>query len=170
MRVLIAEDNVDDRKILKLSLEHNGCEVLEAVDGQEALELARERQPDLIVSDALMPRLDGFQLLRALRQDTALARVPFIFYSATYTGREEADLARSLGALAYIIKPKDPLEFWQELSAILAGCGLKAQPAVEQPLPEDHEYLVRYSNIVANKLEQAPDWKEDCAVEIFQPM
>jgi CheY-like chemotaxis protein len=61
MKILIAEDNVDDRKMLKFNLEHHGCEVIEASDGAEGLHLADTKKPDVIVSDALMPVMDGFQ-------------------------------------------------------------------------------------------------------------
>ncbi|MBI5847991.1 MAG: response regulator [Nitrospirae bacterium] len=155
MKTLIADDNADDRKILRCLLEHHGCQVTEAADGQEALELVALHLPDLIISDALMPRMDGFQFLRAVRTDKALQSVPFVFYSATYTGEEEAALAISLGADAFIIKPKDLVEFWDELNNIVKGCRLRDMTELRAvPIKEDHDYLLKYSNIVANKLEE----------------
>jgi CheY-like chemotaxis protein len=86
VNILIVEDNADDRRLLCCSLEHHGCTVIEARDGEEGLDLAIRHHPDIIVSDALMPRMDGFQLLRALKADLHLRLIPFLFYSATYTG------------------------------------------------------------------------------------
>lgn len=155
MKTLIADDNADDRRMLRCLLEHHDCQVIEAVDGQHALELTALHMPTLIISDALMPRMDGFQFLRAVKTDKALQAIPFVFYSATYTGAEEAELAISLGAEAFIIKPKDPVEFWEELSDIIDGCNLKDPERLSaEPIKEDHDYLLKYSNIVANKLEE----------------
>ncbi len=155
MKILIADDNADDRKILRCLLEHHRCQVIEAVDGQEALEQAARHMPDIIISDALMPKMDGFQFLRAVKTNKTLQSIPFVFYSATYTGADEAELAISLGAEAFIIKPKDPVEFWDELSDIIDGCSLSDMTKLRaEPIKEDHDYLLKYSNIVANKLEE----------------
>jgi CheY-like chemotaxis protein len=114
MNVLIVEDNANDRRLLRYTFEHHGCTVIAAKDGKEGLELAAAHHPDIIVSDALMPAMDGFQLLRALKSDQELRSIPFAFYSATYTGQNEAELALSLGAEAFMLKPKEPEELWEE--------------------------------------------------------
>jgi CheY-like chemotaxis protein len=79
MNILIVEDNADDRKLLRQTLERYGCTIVEARDGKEGLDLAIRHQPDIIVSDAVMPRMDGFQLLRALKTDPQLRSIPFLF-------------------------------------------------------------------------------------------
>ena len=114
MNVLIVEDNDNDRRLLRYTFEHHGCTVIEAKDGKEGLDLASVHRPDIIVSDALMPVMDGFQLLQALKSDQELRSIPFVFYSATYTGQNEAELALSLGAEAFMLKPKEPEELWEE--------------------------------------------------------
>ena len=81
--VLIVEDHEENRNLLKLLLEVNGYRVSAAGDGLEALAAARADAPDIIVSDALMPNMDGFALCRAWMQDRALKAIPFVFYSAT---------------------------------------------------------------------------------------
>lgn len=86
MKVLIVEDNDVDRLYLRYSFEGRGWEVSEAGDGLAGLDLAGRIRPDLIISDAMMPRLDGFQFLRTLKTDGDLSPVPFVFYSAVYTG------------------------------------------------------------------------------------
>ena len=157
MKTLIVEDNADDRKILRYNLERHGCgEVIEARDGEEALEMVRLHHPDLIVSDALMPRMDGFQFLRHLRREENLRDIPFVFYSAVYTGYKEAELAISIGADAFIVKPKEPEEFWDELQTVLEGCKIRRRPAPPELIEaeEEEKYLRKYSTIVARKLEE----------------
>ena len=154
MKILIAEDDADVRSILRSTFEMNGCEVIEARDGQEGAEMAAIHTPDLIISDALMPKMDGFQFLRGIKQNETLQSIPFIFYSATYTGDEEKQLAFSLGAEAFIIKPKKPEDFWNELQTILEGCKLKRKSARTELITEENDYLQKYTRIVTAKLEE----------------
>ena len=155
MRVLIVEDNANARKLLRLTLEHYGCSVIEAQDGQEGLEQAVCHPPDIIISDALMPRMDGFQLIRAIKADPALRAIPFIFYSSTYTGEKEHELALSLGAEAFINKPVEPVVLWERTCAIMQECAARQQAAPQQAINEGEERFLReYSRIVATKLEE----------------
>lgn len=155
MNVLIAEDNANDRKLLHYMLEHHGCTVIEAQNGLEALELARRKRPDLIISDALMPRIDGFQFLRALKADPELSAIPFLFYSAVYTGEAEEKLAFSLGATAFVVKPAEPEELWKRICAIMESWEAQLD-MVAHPLINDSEeqFLREYGRIVATKLEE----------------
>ncbi len=153
MKILVVDDNPYDRKILRANLEHHNCEVIEAADGQEGLELAQTYKPDVIISDALMPRIDGFQFLRSIKKDESLKKIPFIFYSATYTGQKEIDLAISSGAKAYIIKPMEFKEFWKELNTVINKIADEKTITVSN-VEKDEEYLRRYSYIVAAKLEE----------------
>jgi two-component system, cell cycle sensor histidine kinase and response regulator CckA len=154
VKALIVDDREDDRRLLRYNLQWHGYQVVEAGDGQQALELARRERPDLIIADALMPVMDGFQLLREIKKDPALDRIPFIFYSSVYTGEREEELALSLGAQAYITKPKDADQIWEEISRISAAGlpPLAAPPPAENP--DDEVFLIRYSQIVATKLEE----------------
>jgi len=181
MKTLIVEDNAEDRKILMYNLERHGCEIIEAVDGQDGLKKAIIHKPELIISDALMPNMDGFQLLRAVKKNDALRNVPFIFYSAIYTGYREEELALSLGAEAFMVKPKEPDAFWAELTAVLDQCRLKKREPREGRInDEEEEYLRRYTHIVTTKLEEkvrelqeanAKIWSsEQCYRNLFQSM
>src|SRR6185369_297950 len=104
MKTLVVDDNAADRKILRYLLERRGCEVIEAADGSEGLTMAEIHVPALIISDALMPKMDGFQFLRKIKTDPALRNIPFIFYSSVYTGTRDEQLAMSLGADAFVVK------------------------------------------------------------------
>lgn len=155
MRVLIVEDNMHDRKILKYNFENRGHSTIEANNGKEALERAVAEKPDLIISDALMPEMDGFELLRAVKSDDALKDIPFVFYSAVYTGLKEELLAISLGAEAFIVKPKEPDEFWHEIVKIIENYKLKKKRDYHAlHIREDEVFLRSYSKIVAAKLEE----------------
>jgi CheY-like chemotaxis protein len=102
-RVLLAEDDRFLRRAAESRLRQNGFTVLPAVDGEEALKVARAERPDLILLDLIMPKLQGFEVLKALKQDPATAPIPVIVLSNL--GQDE-DLKRAmeLGAVAYFIK------------------------------------------------------------------
>ena len=120
MKILIADDDFDARNILKLIIEMHGHEAIEASDGLQGLEKTKADRPDIIISDILMPRMDGFQFLREANSDKNLSAIPFVFYSSTYAGEEEIELAFSSGAAGFIVKPKSPEKFWEELNNILS--------------------------------------------------
>lgn len=155
MNVLIVEDSVSARKLLRYTFEHYGCTVYEAQDGVEGLDLAARHRPDIIISDALMPRMDGFQLIRSLKANAELRSIPFVFYSSTYTGEKEAELALSLGAEAFVPKPTEPAQLWEKTCAVMKEWeernGAPAHPAIDE---SDEQYLREYSRIVASKLEE----------------
>ncbi len=156
MKILIVDDNPIDRKLLRLNLERHGCEdIIEARDGREGYDMASRHRPDLIISDALMPGVDGFELLRKLKTGDELKGIPFLFHSAVYTGMKEKELALSMGAEAFIVKPKEPDEFWKELCDILERCESgREKPLITEPVGEEKEYLRKYSGMVAAKLEE----------------
>src|SRR4030042_3204260 len=154
MKILIIDDNPKDRIILRYYLQSRNNEVMEAENGQRGLEIAGVHKPDLIISDALMPEMDGFRLLRNIKKDKILRSIPFIFYSSVYTGEKEVELALSLGAEAFIAKPKGPEEFCEELNAILEGPKFKEKKAKRMLLEEEEEFLRRYSHVVVMKLEE----------------
>jgi len=108
MRILIAEDTEDSRIMLQMVLENQGYKVISCKNGKEALENCKKFQPDLIISDILMPEMDGFELCRQLKLDKDLKKIPLIFYTATYTEKQDMDLAKALGALRFVLKPEEP--------------------------------------------------------------
>lgn len=155
MNVLIVEDSPSARKLLRITLEHYGCTVIEARDGVEGLDQATRSKPDFIISDALMPRMDGFQMLREIKSDPELKEIPFIFYSSTYTGDKESELALTLGADAFVVKPAEPEELWKQTCSIRDQYEKRNRVAVFKSIEEsDEQYLREYSRIVAKKLEE----------------
>ncbi len=108
MKVLVVDDLADSRLMLKDLLEGHGHRVLLAEEGHAALEIARGESPDLVVSDVLMPGMDGFELCRRLRSDPELGRISFVFYTANFLEPEDERLALDMGADLYVRKPTDP--------------------------------------------------------------
>ncbi len=155
MKILITDDNGYDRKLLRYTLEHHGfTDIVEACDGEEGMAVVRRDRPSLIISDALMPRMDGFQFLQAVKADDALRSIPFIFYSATYAGDKEINLALTLGAETFIVKPVEPDAFWKAISSIVKRIESGSQQSPMQPAEEETAFLKQYSRIVADKLEE----------------
>ena len=134
--VLIVEDHEENRNLLKMLLEANGYRVTAAGDGLAALAHARRDPPDAIVSDALMPKMDGFALCRAWMQDKAFRLIPFIFYSATYVQPEDERFAMALGAVRYLIKPLEAEVFLRELRAVLQQWAGRTAPSPASPLDD----------------------------------
>ena len=106
-KILVAEDDPEARELLLLLLEGGEYSLLEAADGMEALDLLRTEQPDLLITDIVMPRMDGYELVRRLRQDDRTANTSVIFCSASYHEREVREMARSLGVQSTLAKPFD---------------------------------------------------------------
>ena len=158
--VLIVEDHEENRNLLKMLLEANGYRVTAAGDGLEALASARRDPPDAIVSDVLMPRMDGFGLCRAWMQDTALKHIPFIFYSATYVRPDDEQFAMALGAVRYLIKPLGAAEFLRELRTVLQQWAGRAAPAPAAPLDEAASHAL-HESALARKLEDKMEQLEE---------
>ena len=102
-RILLAEDDRFLRKAAEARLRQHGFTVFTAVDGEEALRLARAEKPDLLLLDLIMPKVQGFEVLKALKQDPATAAIPVIVLSNLGQERD-VQQAMELGALAYFIK------------------------------------------------------------------
>lgn len=117
--ILSIEDQPDIRRLIRMTLEFKGYEVLEAGDGAEGLRLARQSPPDLILLDVMMPGMDGREVARTLQADPRLREVPIVMISALGHAPDiEAGLGS--GARHYLVKPFSPWELL-ELAAELVG-------------------------------------------------
>lgn len=152
--ILIVDDKEENLYYLEALLSGNGYAVEGAHHGAEALVKARQNPPMLIVSDLLMPVMDGYTLLRYWKADPKLKNIPFIVYTATYTEPEDERLALSLGADAFILKPSEPEDFLARFSDVLAR-DIVATP--EMPVAvstSESDRLKDYSVILIRKLEE----------------
>ena len=132
--ILIVDDRPDNRNFLGTLLECGGHRLLHAADGAEALSVAQRERPDLLITDLLMPTMDGYELLRRLRGDSRIAQTPVIFWTAHYREREAKALARDWGVSAVIIKPAEPE---QVLSAVESALGVTSiAVGIKQPTEE----------------------------------
>ena len=107
-KILLVDDKEEARHLLLTLLRGFGYEVATATNGAEALESAREVPPDLIVSDILMPVMDGFSLCREWKKDERLRAIPFIFHTTACTDERDREFALGLGAQRFIVKPETP--------------------------------------------------------------
>lgn len=153
-RVLIVDDNAANAYYLESLLTLNGFDVQSAVNGAEALVVARENPPDLVVSDLLMPVMDGYSLLRQWKADAVLVGVPFIVYTATYTTAEDERLAFNLGADAFIIKPTAPEAFLDQLREVEVRASATTTAKPREAPGADNESLREYSEALIRKLEE----------------
>ncbi len=117
-RILVADDNAASRELLREVLESMGCEVLEAVDGREAVERAREGAPGLVLVDIQMPRLDGYGVLRELRGDAQLQPVRVVALTA-FAMQGDRERALAAGFDGYITKPVEIAALRREVRRFL---------------------------------------------------
>lgn len=153
-RVLIADDIMQNRYLLESILKGYGFEVTAAQDGAEALDAARADPPDLIVTDILMPVMDGFELCRRWKADDRLKSVPFIFYTATYTDPKDEAFAKDLGAERFIVKPQKPEDLVQAVREVLEESRNRSPPPAGEPAGDETAILRQYNEVLFRKLER----------------
>jgi DNA-binding response OmpR family regulator len=119
-KILIAEDERDIRDLITFTLGFAGYEVVAASNGEEALNLARQEVPDLILMDVRMPRMTGYEACAAMKADHRLKDVPVIFLSAK--GQDaEIQTGLQVGATEYLLKPFAPDQLIARIQAVLSG-------------------------------------------------
>lgn len=152
-KVLIVDDVAENRYILEKVLGGHQMEVMSAQNGQAALDKAYANPPDLIISDILMPVMDGYTLCKIWKSDDHLKNIPFIFYTATYTDPKDETFAKNLGADLFIIKPQEPNVIIETIKEIIEKDHV-VQSAQYQPLGSEMEFFRQYNEILFRKLEK----------------
>ncbi len=150
-RVLVVDDTAADRKLLRRKLEVEGFDVVEAGDGVEALATLRREPFRAVVSDILMPRLDGYRLCAEVRRDPALSRLSFVLHTSSYTSPADEKLAYRFGADAFLRKPAKAHDL---AVAILDQSKRTHDPVKPIAEAEQMEVLHEYSDALVSKLEQ----------------
>jgi two-component system cell cycle sensor histidine kinase/response regulator CckA len=152
-KILVVDDNETDRYMLRVLLTTHGYEVVVAANGAEALETARRDRPDMIITDIMMPIMDGFSLCREWKRDAQLQAIPFVFYTATFTDPRDLEFALSLGADRFIVKPTEPDVFIWILLEVIQEHEAGQLVVHHETNEEETVYLKEYSAALVRKLE-----------------
>jgi PAS domain S-box-containing protein len=153
MKILIVDDKIENTYLLQSLLAGIGYETCSATNGSEALKLALTDRPDFIISDILMPVMDGFAFCRECKKNESLKEIPFVFYTATYTSYKDEKFALSLGADKFILKPQDPDVFVDIIRNVLSDFKRrKTRPNPDPVMPEEI-VLKEYNSVLVRKLE-----------------
>ncbi len=150
--VLVVDDNAANRQLVVTLLKYQGHRLFEANDGREALEMARTIRPQLVISDIVMPSMDGFEFVRQLRADRELAGTDVIFYTAHFHEREAQKLAEACQVARVIIKPCEPADILNAVEQVLRGTPAPGSPGVPEEFDREHLQLI--TNKLAEKAEE----------------
>ncbi len=145
--ILIVEDITHIRELLEVTLRFKGYPVESARNGEEALEKIARKRPALVLSDILMPKLDGFALAQKLRQDPETRDLPIVFLSATYLAPEDKAFGLQMGANRFLEKPVDTEELLLTIAEVLT----QRSPTLPLPL-EEHAFYQGYRERLEDKL------------------
>lgn len=153
-KIIIVDDNKNDRMLLADLLVSMNYDVIDAKNGIEALESIRTSKPDLIISDIMMPGMDGFAFLRELKKCESCLEIPFVFYTAYYVSNKDCELASNLGASRFIKKPANLHDLLKEIETVLkeyeAGLIKPEKPLINN----EEDYLKQYSERIVLQLEE----------------
>ena len=150
MKLLIVDDIDINRMVLRLAFTSEGHTTLEATDGIEALQILAHEKVDAVLSDILMPRMDGYRLCHEIRTNIRLRDLPIVIYTSTYTSPSDEKLARSLGADRFLTKPAP----FQTILAALHEAIAMPHAAPRPEARQEVEVLKEYSDRLVAKLEQ----------------
>jgi CheY-like chemotaxis protein len=146
--LLIVEDTPDTLELLEVTLKFKGYRVVTATNGQEALDAIARERPRLIITDLLMPKMDGFNLVHRLRIDPATRALPVIILSATYIAPADKEFAAAIGATRFLEKPIVIEELLRSISDLLAS-GIPSMPVMNEA-----KFYEGYRQRLKDKLEE----------------
>ncbi|NOQ80301.1 MAG: response regulator [Gammaproteobacteria bacterium] len=150
MNILLVDDDDDALTSLLLALRSKGYELFTSRNGIEALEVLNNKPVDLVITDILMPAMDGFELCRQMKSDTSLHEIPLIFHTATYIDKRDKTLAAELGAAEYLLKPAEPEVLYKTIEDALAA--VPQLPVI--PMQDQAGIIEQHRNVIAFKLDQ----------------
>ena len=136
--ILIVEDIASVRELIEIQLKLRGYNVVSARDGQEALDFIAKERPSVVLTDILMPRVDGFALAHKLRTNPQTSAIPIIFLSATYVSAEDERFALGLGAMRFLPKPVNTDELLIAVADALTGQAHSGPPMSERDFYTGH--------------------------------
>lgn len=151
MKVLIVDDIKDNLEMLEIILKSCNYSVKSALNGKIALEMLKSEKYDLIISDILMPVMDGFKFCKECKQDEELKNILFIFYTATYIDKKDEEFALSLGAQKFIRKPQEPDVLLSTIKEVIETSDTLLKTPI---IKEEKEILKLYNERLISKLEK----------------
>jgi len=155
MKILIVDDREENLYLLEALLKGNGYKVVSARNGIEALNELKKGSIDMIVSDILMPKMDGYQLCMKCKSDDILRKISFIFYTATYIDKRDEEFALKLGAEKFIVKPVEPDVFINIIKGVIRDVEKgKILTKKKKPILKEKETFKLYSERLIKKLEK----------------
>ena len=152
MNVLIVDDNTTNRKLLSAVLQAEEMNTFEASDGRHALAILESEKVDAVISDILMPNMDGYQLCHRVRKSEKFGGLPFIHYTSTYTSPVDRKLSASVGADRYISKPAPSQLLIETLRELTTEAKTRAQRTAA--LSDDVVLMREYNVVLVRKLEE----------------
>src|SRR5580704_9590420 len=154
--ILVVDDLSANREVLVLLLGHQGHRLIEAADGREGLAAVKREHPDLVITDVLMPVMDGYELVRQLRLDPSTSGIPVVFYTAHYGEREARALALSSGVSYVLTKPAEAEDVLNIVGRALSGESETAVTPDASPVTTDFDRA--HLRLLSDKLsEKAAD-------------
>jgi PAS domain S-box-containing protein len=151
MNILIVDDLPQNLRLLRVILEAEDHSVMEAADGTEALAILAHEKMDVIISDILMPRMDGYRFCYEVRASAQLRHLPFIFYTSTHTSASDEKLALEMGADKFLTKPAPAAEIIQALQEVTAG---QRNPITPTEPSRELNLMKEYNQQLVAKLEE----------------
>lgn len=151
--IIVVDDRLENRYMLQSLFAGDEYKISTAKNGVEALTLAGKSPPDLIISDILMPVMDGFTLCKEWHRDEALKKIPFVFYTAAYTKPEDIKFGHKLGADRFLLKPLEPTEFLSTIKEVLTEFESGMVKSKPEMVRSELEELKEYNAVLFGKLE-----------------
>ena len=153
IKILVVDDKPQNLYMLEVLFSTNGYDVEKAINGIEALETAHKTPPDVVISDILMPGMDGFSLCKNWMADEQLRDIPFIFYTATYTDTRDKEFALSLGAERFLVKPLDGETMLSIVQEVIRNRAIKETADQTAEIDNGDEFYKEYNETLVRKLE-----------------
>jgi CheY-like chemotaxis protein len=153
MKILVVDDKEENRFLVETLLEGIRYDVVTAANGSEALTILHAEEIDLIISDCLMPVMDGFEFCLQCKADEKLKNIPFVFCTASYPEKKDVEFGLKLGAAEYIIKPFETHDFIKKIQIVIEKAKAGKISRIK-PTLLDNELFRMYNERLVNKLEQ----------------
>lgn len=170
--LLIVEDVPDILELLKETLIFKGYRVITAENGEEALVAIEKEHPALIITDILMPKMDGFNLVHRLRLDVETRNIPVVFLTATYVAPEDKEFALTIGVSRFIEKPVDLPEFFPLIEELLAKGIPETKPLNEVEFYEGYkkrlDIKIRHKNTQITRDQHLLKSVQDSQKQVFK--